>query len=414
MKNKVLLKVIVSILLAFIAGFLTPVDSPLVKVYGLIGQLFLNALTLVVVPLVASSIITGTARMGSEESFERLGAKTFGYFVLNSMTAALMGLFLTNLIQPGLFSADVTGLAASSRLDEIQAKAQGGTFDQLAQILLKIVPSNILAVASQGQMLGLIFFCLLFGFFISRIEKEPGSIVLGFWKGIFQIMMSITHLVMRALPIGVFGLVAKVVATTGFEAIRSGAWFFATVTLGLTLHMILTLPLFLKLIARVDPLKHFKAMGPAILTALSTSSSAATLPVTIDCVEKRAGVSNRICSFVVPLGTSLNMAGTSLYASVTTLYIAQAYGIALDFPTQLTILLMSFLTSFGMAGIPSASLVAIVVILHTVGVPAEGLGLVLAVERFVDMFRTVVNVFGNSVSAVLVARSEGEQTVLAV
>lgn len=414
MKNKVLLKVLASIVLAFIAGFLTDPTSPMIKVYDLIGQLFLNALTLVVVPLVASSIITGTARMGSEQAFEKLGAKTFGYFFLNSISAAILGLMLVLLIQPGTVPAN--GLPIShvipSKVAQIQAAAETSTFDQFAQILLKIIPSNILAVASQGQMLGLIFFCLLFGFFISRIDAEPANVVLGFWRGIFQIMMKITHLVMKALPIGVFGLVAKVVATTGVEAIRSGAWFFLTVSLGLFLHMFAVLPVFLKTIAKVNPIRHFQAMGPAILTALSTSSSAATLPVTIECMEKRAGVSNRITSFSVPLGTALNMAGTSLYACVTTVYIAQAYGIELSFATQMTILIMSFLTSFGMAGIPSASLVAIVVILHTIGIPAEGIGLVLAVERLVDMLRTVVNMFGNSCSAVLLARSEGEKTFL--
>ncbi len=412
MKNKVLLKVLVSIVLAFIAGFLTDPSSPLIKIYDLIGQLFLNALTLVVVPLVASSIITGTARMGSEQAFEKLGAKTFGFFFLNSMSAAVLGLLLATVIQPGAFSGEISSLSVSSKMAQIQASAEISTFDQFAQILLKIIPSNILAVASQGQMLGLIFFCLLFGFFISRIDSEPAAVVLGFWKGIFQIMMKITHLVMKALPIGVFGLVAKVVATTGMEAIRSGAWFFLTVTLGLLLHTVVTLPIFLKVIAKVNPIRHFQAMGPAILTALSTSSSAATLPITIDCIEKRAGVSDRITSFVVPLGTALNMAGTSLYACVTTMYIAQAYGIDLNLSTKMTILIMSFLTSFGMAGIPSASLVAIVVILHMVGIPAEGIGLVLAVERIVDMLRTVVNVFGNSCSAILVARSEGEKKIL--
>lgn len=412
MKNNLLLKVFVSIGLAIFAGIITGPNPYALKFYDLVGQLFLNALTLVVVPLVAASIITGTARMGAEEAFEKLGLKTFGYFILNSMLAAVLGLVLVNLINPGQSSSVEGVLINQAKLSQIQARAEGDGFDQIAQILLKIVPSNIFAVASQGQMLGLIFFCLLFGFFSSRIEPASGSVVLGFFKGLFQIMMQITHLVMKALPVGVFGLVAKVVATTGSESFTSVAWFFATVMLGLALHTFLTLPALLKILARVNPFDHLKAMAPALVTAVSTSSSAATLPVTIECLEKRVGISNRICSFSVPLGTSLNMAGTSLYATITASYIAQAYGIDLSFPTQVTILMMSFLTSFGMAGIPSASLVAIVMILQTIGVPAEGIGLVLAVERIVDMFRTSVNVYGNSCCAVLLARSEGEKSIL--
>jgi len=414
MKNNLLLKVFGAILLAFIAGMLSSPDGIAFKIYDLIGQLFLNALTLVVVPLVAASIITGTARMGAEQAFEKLGLKTFGYFVLNSMLAAVLGLILVTVMTTGAAPQAPYSLSPvmEGKLEQIEARAEASTFDQFGAILLKIVPSNILAVASQGQMLGLIFFSLLFGFFISKISPHASSVMMSFWQGIFEIMMKITHLVMKALPIGVFGLVAKIVATTGIDSIQSVLWFFLVVMLGLLLHTVVVLPILLKCLAGVNPVAHFKAMGPALLTALSTSSSAATLPITIDCIEKRAGVSNRICSFVVPLGTSLNMAGTSLYSCITVSYIAQAYGIELSLSNKFTVLIMSFLTSFGMAGIPSASLVAIVVILHTLGLPPEGLGLVLAVERIVDMFRTVVNVFGNSCCAVLVARSEGEKTRL--
>lgn len=413
MNNKLLFKVFAALILAFIAGMVTDPNSSFIKIYDLIGKLFLNALTLVVVPLVAASIITGAAKMGSEEAFEKLGAKTCFYFVLNSFLAALLGLLLVTVMAPGITShANLSNLASIGKVQQLESLAEGNLFDQFAGILLKIVPSNILQVASQGQMLGLIFFSLLFGFFISKIEPHTGSIMLNFWKAVFQIMMKITHLVMRALPIGVFGLVAKVVATTGADSVASVAKFFLTITLGLLMYGLLVLPLMLMLIARINPIKYLKAMAPAIFTALSTSSSAATLPITIDCMEKRVGVSNRICSFTLPLGTALNCAGTALYAAVATVYIAQSYGMDLSSGTLLTILMMSFLTSFGMAGIPSASLVSIVVILNAIGLPGEGIGLVLAVERIVDMMRTSVNVFGNSCSAVFIAKSEGE-TVLA-
>lgn len=416
MKNNTLLKVLIAIALAVIAGLLTGSTTeifgvPVVKIYNLIGQLFLNALTLVVVPLVASSIITGTARMGSDSSFGKLGGKTFGFFVLNVVTAILVGLLIVALFRPGVGTA-ITPADTSGLLKTIELQAQGDTFDKFAEIFLKIVPSNILAVASQGQMLGLIFFSLLFGYFISKIDRHNGAIVLGFFNGIFEIMMKITHLVMKALPIGVFGLMAKVVATTGFDKVYSVAWFFLAVLVGFFIHMVLVQSAFLKLIAGVNPMRHFQAMGPAILTAFSTSSSAATLPIAIECVEKNAGVSNRITSFALPLGVSLNTAGTALYVCISVFFIAQEYGVELNFASKVMVALMAFLTSFGIAGIPSGCLVSLIVVLHSIGIPAEGIGLVLAVERFLDMGRSVVNTFCNSCSSVLIARSEGEATGL--
>jgi len=405
MNNKLFIKVFAAIALAFIAGFITGPNIYALKTYDLIGKLFLNALTLVVVPLVAASIITGAARMGSEEAFERLGAKTCFYFVLNTFTAAFLGLLLVMVMNPGSFSEKFTNVTGEN-VTQIESLAEGGLFDQLAGIVLKIIPSNILQVAAQGQMLGLIFFSLLFGFFISKIETHASSIMLGFWKAVFQIMMKITHLVMRALPIGVFGLVAKVVATTGADSLESLAKFMLTITLAFFIYMFLLLPLMLSLIGRINPFFYFKAMAPALFTAFSTSSSAATLPVTMDCMEKRVGISNRICSFTLPLGTALNCAGTAMYAAVTTVYIAQSYGMDLGTHKLLLILFMSFLTSFGMAGIPSASLVAIVVILNSLSIPADGIGLVIAVDRIVDMMRTTVNVFANSCSTVFIAKNE--------
>lgn len=419
MKNAILIKVVVAILLAIMAGLITGPQMTLfgvtfLQIYSLIGSLFLNALTLVVVPLVAASIITGTARMGTEGTFGTLGIKTFGYFLLTTFLAILVGLTLALTLQPGIAQhQELLNLAKeTSQFIKSAVTQDGNGFDKFAQILLKLIPSNILSAAAEGQMLGLIFFCLLFGYFISKIDSHPASVILGFWKGIFQIMMCITHLVMKALPIGVFGLVAKVIATTGLESFRSVAMFTLTVLLGLAIQGLIVLPFLLKFVAGVNPLTHFRAMGPALLTAFSTSSSAASLPVIIECVEQRASVSNRICSFTVPLGTSLNLTGSSLHVCVAVIFIAQAYGLELSLTNLFIIVLMTLLSSLGMAGIPSASIVSVLLISHTIGLPAEGVGLILAVERGMDMCRTVVNVFGNSCCAVLVARSEGEKDVL--
>lgn len=420
MKNKVLIQVFVAIFLAIIAGLLSGPDKGIfgitfVQIYALIGQLFLNALTLVVVPLVASSIITGTARMGGEGSFGTLGKKTFGYFILTTVIAVAIGFIVVTLIEPGV-SQNPSQMQKTNfqmnNLAEIEAQGQGGTFHKIEQLLYKLIPSNILYVASQGQMLGLIFFSLLFGYFISKIDAQPGSVMLAFWNGLFQIMMKITHVVMKALPIGVFGLVAKVVATTGSEAFLSVAWFTFTVFVALLLYAGIVLPLLLKFVANVSPIAHFKAMGPALLTAFSTSSSAATLPLTLECLEKRANVSNRICSFVIPLGTSLNLTASALFVCVAVFFIAQAYGVSMGIGTVLTVFLLIIFSSFGTAGIPSACLVGVVLILNTLEIPADAIGLILAVERLLDMCRTVVNVFGTSCCAVLVAKSEGEQEIL--
>lgn len=421
MKNHTLLKVLAAIILAVIAGWLTGPDSqllgiPYVKIYSLIGQLFFNALMLVVVPLVTSSIITGTARMGSEQSFGILGAKTFGYYILTNSLAILVGVLAFLLINPGSSVENIAGFMSSGaegQAANIVAQSQGDAFDKVSQILIKLIPSNIFAAASQGQMLGLIFFSILFGYFLSKIESHPASILTAFWKGIFQIMMHITHFVMKALPIGVFGLVAKVVATTGLDAFGSIAYFSLTILVSLAVYALVVLPGMLAGIAKVNPLLHFQAMAPALLTAFSTSSSAATLPATIECIEKRAGVSNRICSFAIPLGTSLNLSGTALYQCVASLFITQVYGIDLTASTVIFIAFMALLTSIGMAGIPSSSLISVVVILQTLGVPIEGIALIMPVERILDMIRTVVNVFGNTCCAVLIAKSEGEKDVLA-
>nr|WP_275425092.1 dicarboxylate/amino acid:cation symporter [Estrella lausannensis] len=412
-----LFKVFLSMALALAAGVLTGPKATIlgilyVDIFGFIGQLFLNALTLVVVPLVAASIITGTAKMSGDHSFGSLGAKTFSLFIGTVTAAVIIGWIVAMMISPGQFldaGMEPLGQGVQQAVIDLDEK---GAFSTLQAIFFKLIPSNILAVASQGQMLGLIFFTLLFGFFLPKIEKGPGEIVLGFWKGLFQVMMCMTHVVMQALPYGVFGLVAKVVATTGTEAIKSIGAFFGTVLVGLAVYSFLFLPVLLSFVGRVNPLRHFKAMGPALLAAFSTSSSAATLPITIECVEKRAGVSNRITSFTLPLATTLNLSGTALYVCVASFFICQAYGVELTFGLQMLVIIMSVLTSFGMAGIPSASLVAIVMILNSAGLPGDGVALILAVERILDMFRTVVNVLGNTCSAVIVARSEGERHVL--
>lgn len=418
-KIKLHWQILIALALAVIAGTLSGTDTSFLgvrfyAVFDFIGTLFLNALKMLIVPLVVSSIIVGIAGIGSGSAFGKLGMKTLLYYLSTSLFAILIGLAMVNIMQPGIVDGEPAKqlIGMSENTGEVVAKVEGKGSADLVGIFLRMVPTNIVGAAADGQMLGLIFFSLLFGFFMTKIEEPYAESMYKFWQGIFQVMMQITEWVMKFLPIGVFGLVAKVIASTGFSAFAPLAWFFFCVLLALAIHFFLLLPMLLFFFGRVHPLKHFRAMVPALLTAFSTSSSAATLPLTMECVEKNAGVSNRTTSFVLPLGATVNMDGTALYECVAAMFIAQAYGVELGFAQQFTIVLVALATSIGVAAIPSASLVAIAIILAAVGLPLEAIGLILAVDRVLDMCRTSVNVFSDSCGAVIIARRTGEEGVL--
>ncbi|MFV9614469.1 MAG: dicarboxylate/amino acid:cation symporter [Gammaproteobacteria bacterium] len=384
---------------------------PFLSVLTFFGTLFLNALKMLIVPLVMASIITGMMTL-SGETLGRLGTKTVIYYASTSLVAILIGLFFVNLLQPGIVDGEparhIIGLSAET--DEVVSKVGGKGAADIAEVLLRMIPPNIVTAAANGQMLGLIFFSLIFGFFVSKLEGSAAQVHKDFWQGLLNIMMMMTDLIMKFAPLGVYALVAKVIMISGVEAFEPLAVFFITVLLALAAHLLLFLPAVLRYIGRVSPGKHFKAMLPALLTAFSTSSSSATLPITMDCVENRAGVSNQVSGFTLPLGATINMDGTALYECVAAMFIAQAYGISLDITTQFTIVLVALLTSIGVAGIPSASLVAITIILAAIGLPLEAIGLILVVDRVLDMCRTSVNVFSDSCAAVTIARLEGEET----
>ena len=384
-----------------------------ISVLTFFATLFLNALKMLIVPLVMASIITGMMSLNGD-TIGRLGTKTVIYYASTSLVAILIGLLFVNLFQPGIVDGeparDIIGL--SSQTEDVMNNVGDKGASDIAEVFLRMVPANIVTAAANGQMLGLIFFSLIFGFYISKLKGSVASIQKDFWQGLLDIMMMMTNLVMKFAPLGVYALVTKVVLLSGIDAFKPLALFFITVLLALAAHLFLFLPAVLKVIAGVSPAKHFKAMLPALLTAFSTSSSSATLPITIDSVENRAGVSNQVSGFTLPLGATINMDGTALYECVAAMFIAQAYGISLDVTTQFTIVLVALLTSIGVAGIPSASLVAITIILAAIGLPLEGIGLILVVDRVLDMCRTAVNVFSDSCAAVTIARLEGEETNL--
>lgn len=408
-------QILIALLLAVIMGSLTGTEATIMgihwlAIYTFIGTLFLNALKMIVIPLVMSAIITGIASIGTQGGFGRMGMKTLSYYLLTSFIAIMIGLILVNVIQPGVSDAPPPVLEQNESVtNAVAGKSAGDVID----VFLRMIPVNIVDAAASGQMLGVIFFSLLFGFFMTKLESPFKESMLTFWQGLFEVMMLITNWVMKFAPIGVFGLVAASVAKTGFEQFDNLALFFLTVTLALAIHFFIVMPLLLMFLGKVkNPWLHYQAMAPALLTAFSTSSSSSTLPVTLRNLENRAGVSNRVSSFVLPLGATVNMDGTALYECVAAIFIAQLFGMPLDFGTQVLIVVIALTTSIGVAGIPSASLVAISIILVAVGLPAEAIGLLLVVDRLLDMMRTAVNIFSDSVGAVIIAKSEGEKDVL--
>lgn len=413
-------QILIALVLAVLVGaFLDPATTlfgiSFSAVFNFVGTLFLNALKMLIVPLIMSSIIVGMMEI-QPDALGRLGYKTLIYYAASSLVAILIGLLVVNLLQPGIADGEpvreMVGLSAD--IDDVIERVEGKGSGDLAEVFIRMIPPNIVSAAAEGKMLGLIFFSLLFGFFISRVKGQPGETLKYFWNGLLDVMMQMTEWVMLFAPIGVFALVANVLMASGLDAFKPLAVFFITVLIALVIHLLLVMPAVLKFIARVSPTAHFRAMMPALLTAFSTSSSSATLPITIDCVENRAGVSNRVSGFTLPLGATVNMDGTALYECVAAMFIAQAYGLSLDLTTQFTIVLIALLTSIGVAGIPSASLVAITIILSAIGLPVEAIGMILVVDRVLDMCRTAVNVFSDSVAAVTIARLEGEQTQLTV
>jgi proton glutamate symport protein len=406
-------QIVIALALAAGAGFGLGEVAGFISFCEFVGKLFLNGLKLLVVPLVLSAMIAGIGAITQAKALGRYGLVTLGFYIGTGFVAILTGLLMVNLLQPGIIGGKPAGplLGLDSKVGEVMSSVEGKGAGDLLDVVLRLVPENLFAAAAAGDMLGLVLFGFLFGYFVSRLPKELHKTQREFWQGLYEIMISIANLIMRLAPLGVFGLVAPIIAKTGWSAFKPLAWFCVAVLGALAIHVTVTLPLVLRFVARVSPIRHFRTMGPAMLTAFSTSSSAASLPVTIDRLQKQGGVPQRITGFVLPIGANVNTDGTALYECAAAMFIAQAYGLPLDLPTQFIIVLAALLTSVGVAGIPSASLVAIALILGSIGLPLEGVGLVLAVDRILDMCRTAVNVFGDSCATVVVARLNGEDGV---
>jgi proton glutamate symport protein len=405
-KTKFSLPLHYQILIMLVAGGLFGYYFPdATKYTDWMGILFLRALNMIIIPLILCSISTGVASVGSGGSLGRLGLKTMGYYVGSTLVAVTTGLLLVTTIKPGVgaelgFTVPVDDFAAAS--------------DNFGQTLLKIVPQNIFDSMARGEMLAIIFFAVLFGFFITRTSEKSRILITDVLSAVLEVIMKITMFVIRFTPIGIFSITARVIAQQIHagndisEVVTRLGLYFVTVLVGLLIHGLVTLPLAVKLLGRANPVKHFKNMSIPLLTAFSTSSSNATLPLSMKAVEDENGVSNKIASFTLPLGATINMNGTALYECVAVIFIAQAYGIDLTFGQLLIVVFTALLAAIGSAGIPMAGLVMMAVVLKAVGLPLEGIGLILAVDRILDMFRTTINVYGDTCGAVIIAKSEGE------
>ena len=404
--------VLIALVVAVPAGLLTTPETTWgvfgsnvrpFAIYDFLGALFLRALKMLVVPLIVSAVIHAVSGIGT--GVGRMGAKAIGFFLLSSTLAVLTGLFWVNVMHPGIVNGlparELVGLSASTA-DALQGISSASSTD-LTGLFLRMVPENVVASAAAGDMLALIVFAVLYGLVLARLPAAVRDPQRGFWEGVHDAMILMTKVVMLFAPLGVFGLVARSLSTAGFSALGPLMGFFLTVVLALGTHMFINLSAMLFFLGRVNPWKHFRAMSQALVMGFTTSSSNATLPKTLECLE-RSGVPPKVSNFVTPLGASLNMDGTALYECVAALFIAQCYGLDLNLTTQFTVVLVALVSSTGVAGIPSASLVAIATILAAIGLPAEGLGLILAVDRLLDMCRTAVNVYSDSSASAIMAR----------
>jgi proton glutamate symport protein len=373
--------------------------------FDFVADIFMALLKMLIVPIIVTSIITGVAGVGNFRDLRRLGSKTFLYYISTSLLAICIGQVLVTLVHPGI--------GAELGLSQLGA-GDLAPDESFLEVLKRMVPTNIFSsMGENSAMLQVIFFSLLFGYFITQTPDPHRERVGGLFEALFQVMLRMAEGILKLLPYGVFCLLVRVVAKTGFAVFEPLFLYMAVVTAALLLHAGVTLPLILRFVGRISPRRWFRAMSPALMTAFSTSSSSMTLPVTLDTVEKRGRVSNRVTSFTLPLGATINMDGTALYECIGVVFLAQYYSSTGDFDftlsKQILVVVMALTASIGAAGIPSAGLVMMLTILAALGLPLEGAALLLAVDRPLDMLRTVVNVWSDSCGAAVVARSEGEE-----
>lgn len=426
--------IVIALVLGLLAGiilqfFMHPAEGPppewtntVLDICRFISDLFLRALKMVIVPLVVASIISGIAGLKSLDGFARMGLKTWAYYALSSLVAVCVGLGMVNLIQPGLVNGQpnpTLRAAMDSALKsdnaaivgDVMKRAEGGT-SSLLDIILRMVPTNVIEACANGDLLAIIFFSILFAVAMVLVPGGPPTVLRDLFNQLADVMTLITTWVMKFTPLAVFCLVIPAIAEVGIGIIQNLIPYVLTVVAALACSMFVVMPLVLKFVAGISPLSHFRNLRESLLMSFSTASSTATLPVTLRCIQEESKVSERVSSFVIPLGATVNMDGTALYECVVVVFAAQVLGVDLSLSQQFIVVLLALVSSIGVAGIPAASLVAIIIIMQNAGFSEDmikaSLGLVLTIDRPLDMARTSVNVFSDSVAAVVIARSEGE------
>lgn len=411
-------KIIIGMILGIVFGLIAnkfglhKFTSDWIKPWGII---FVNLLKLIAVPLVFASLIKGVSSLSDISRLSRIGSKTILLYLFSTVLSVTIGLFLVNSFNPGdSFSEEKKtelrtkySSKAGMKINDARIVKNNGPL----QFVVDIVPSNIIDASSKNKnMLQVIFFALIFGISMIMLPNEKVRYVKGFFEGINDIILQIVDLIMKLAPYGVFALLSSLVVDFGgsVDLFIALGFYSLTVVIGLLLMIFVIYPFILRIFTNIQYLSFFKAIMPAQMLAFSTSSSAATLPVTMDRCENNLGVSKEVSSFVLPLGATINMDGTSLYQAVAAVFIAQAFGFDLDLTAQLTIVLTATLASIGAAAVPGAGMVMLVIVLSSVGIDPEGIALIFAVDRILDMLRTVVNVTGDATVATVIASSEGQ------
>jgi proton glutamate symport protein len=385
-----------------------------------VGTVFVNLLKLIAMPLVVASLIVGVSSLSDVSKLSRLGGKTIGIYLATTVIAITIGLVTVNVLQPGSYLSTQKRDELKSRYATEAAskteKAEMVTEQGPLQPLVDMVPDNLFkALGDNTNMLQVVFFAVFFGIALILLPREKTTYVRGFFEGVNEIILKLVDLIMGMAPYGVFALLASLIAefagnnpADAIELLQALSVYSLTVIIGLCCMIFIIYPIMFKLFTKFSYVRFFKGIAPAQMLGFSTSSSSATLPVTMERVEEHLGVSDEVSSFVLPLGATINMDGTSLYQAVATVFIAQAFGTDLSLAQQLTIVITATLASIGSAGVPGAGMVMLVIVLESVGLDTAGIALIVAVDRILDMLRTVVNITGDATVAVLVASSEGQ------
>lgn len=386
--------------LAF-SGFVLTYVKPL-------GTVFIKLISMVVVPLVFASLLVGTASLNDIRKLGRIGTKTLAYYFCTTAIAVTIGLLLANTLKPGVGLSEKTRAELIKSNAEQTKKAEDAKKPTMTDLLLNIVPANPIRAFVEGKMLQIIFFALLTGICLTLIRPERSRPVISFFEGVNDLIIQMVHIIMKLAPYGVFALIAAVTAELGAEILLALLKYSVLVIVGLALHAAIIYSLAIRIFSKQRIAAFFRGIRPAQLIAFSSASSSATLPVTMECTEKNLGVSRKICSFALPLGATVNMDGTALYQGISTVFLAQVFGMDLSVGQQFAIVLTATLASVGTAGTPAAGIMTLTIVLQSIGVPLEGIAIIWGAERLLDMCRSVVNVTGDAACAVVVASTEAD------